>query len=293
MANAVYGYVTDRIMEQLRQGVIPWRQPWTFAVNYVSRKPYRGINRLLLPKSGEYLTFNQLKERGGSIRKGATAHMVVFFKKMEPETVETMDSATGEIVTLTDAISLDRAVLRYYKVFHIDDVEGIESKMPPCAEPGPAGEKSAATAAGIVDNYPSAPTIEENKGDRAAYYPMRDVVSMPPVDMFASMAGYYETLFHELVHSTGHPLRLKRKMMPAAAKGGAEYSREELVAEMGGAMLMHDCGMLDQTVENNAAYIQSWLNALNNNHAMVVWAAGQAEKAVRHIYGAEDAEHIA
>ena len=109
--------VTNTIIKKLESGVIPWHKPWTGgeAVNYITQKPYRGINRLLLD-SGEYLTFKQIQDLNGKIKKGAKSHVVVFYKKLEFE-----DEATDEIVIKT--------LLRYYRVFSLSDVEGIDSKQ--------------------------------------------------------------------------------------------------------------------------------------------------------------------
>ena len=86
MAN-VYESVTQRIIEQLEKGVIPWRKPWNGSVpiNYVSRNQYRGVNLLLLPYGGEWLTYKQAKDAGGNVKRGEKSHIIVFFKMMDGE----------------------------------------------------------------------------------------------------------------------------------------------------------------------------------------------------------------
>lgn len=94
------------------------------------------------------------------------------------------------------------------------------------------------------------------------------------------------TMFHEMVHSTGHKSRLDRlETGVAAAFGGTEYSKEELVAESGSAMILGRTGIeTSDTIRNNAGYIQSWLALLKNDSKFIVSAARKAEKAVEYIY---------
>ena len=110
----VYAIVTERIIKQLEKGVVPWRKPWRGnpAMNYVTRKPYRGINPMLLPYGGEYLTFLQARNLGGNVRKGEKSSMVVFFKPLEVD-----DNKTGEKRTIP--------LLKYSNVFHLSQIEGI------------------------------------------------------------------------------------------------------------------------------------------------------------------------
>ncbi|MGM0867393.1 MAG: ArdC-like ssDNA-binding domain-containing protein [Bacillota bacterium] len=117
MKKSIYEIVTEKVMEQLQKGVIPWRRPWVNggAVNWKTQRSYRGINTFLL-KAGEYATFHQIKEAGGKVKKGAKSQLVVFWKWVEKE-----DEERGEIEKIP--------YLRYYRVFDINtQVEGLESK---------------------------------------------------------------------------------------------------------------------------------------------------------------------
>jgi antirestriction protein ArdC len=117
MGKSVYEIVTNKIIEQLEKGVVPWRKPWINggAVNWKTQKPYRGINAFLL-ESGEYATFTQIQEAGGKVKKGAKSQIVVFWKWLEKE-----DEESGEVEKIP--------YLRYYRVFEINtQVEGLESK---------------------------------------------------------------------------------------------------------------------------------------------------------------------
>jgi len=271
--NKVYEYVTERIINQLEKGVIPWKKPWvgTPAINYVTRKPYRGINALML-EPGEYLTFRQIKERGGFIKKGAKAQMVVFYKVYEKMVEGAEVEGEGELKRFF--------LLRYYNVYNLNDVEGIQSRLQ-SFEHYPIEE-----AEKIIAGYEDRPKIINENLDSAFYSPGRDIINMPYKEQFRSSEEYYSTLFHEMVHSTGHMKRLGRFTGDAAtaAFGSETYSKEELVAELGSAMLCNISG-INNTIENSASYIQSWLNVLRNDKTIVVKAANLAQKACDHILG--------
>lgn len=264
----VYEIVTDRILELLAAGVVPWRRPWVVngAVNWLTQRPYRGINTLLLPP-GEYATYKQITEAGGSV-KGAKTHIVVFWRWLNKE-----DEETGE----TEKIPL----LRFYRVFDIKDCKGIKSKRKEVSfDHDPIAEAEA-----IVTGYVDAPPIGFTSG-RAYYMPVPDRVSVPPLQDYPKAEEYYSTLFHELAHSTGHKSRLNRPGIEEyAAFGDENYSKEELVAEIGAAMLCATCGIDNSTIENSASYIQSWHRKLKNDPTLIVKAAGQAQKATDYILG--------
>ncbi len=274
---SVYDIITNKIIEELEKGIIPWQQPWFGAkINYETRKSYKGVNLLLLPKAGEYLTYYQVKKHGGKIKKGAKSYMVVFYKPFYVDD-------DGNIVDQNelDSGSYEKKfMLRYYRVFHLDDVEGIKSKIEDSTPVDSIEE-----AEKIVSGYKNPPKILEN-GDKSYYSPSSDTVVIPPRRYFKSPEGRYETLFHELIHSTGHPKRLNRFKADAqnAAFGSVEYSKEELVAEIGTAFLCSLAG-IEKTFQNSVAYIQAWLRVLKNDKRMIISTSAQAQKAVEHILG--------
>jgi antirestriction protein ArdC len=121
---------------------------------------------------------------------------------------------------------------------------------------------------------------------RAYYSPAEDIVAMPNRERFENEAGYFATLFHELIHSTGHASRLNRATVTESAGFGSNpYCREELVAEMGAAFLCGQAGIAESTLENSAAYVQNWLEQLQNDKKLIVQAAAQAQKAADFILG--------
>ena len=267
----IFAAVTDRIIAQMEQGIIPWQKPWISngkAVSHATGKPYSLMNQLLLGRPGEYLTFKQCQEAGGHVKKGEKSSMVVFWKWIEQE-----DQDTGEVKQIP--------FLRYYNVFHIDQCESISAKY--TAEiVFPDRASTIEIAQDIVyDNLGrESVTLLHQEGDRAFYRPSTDEIILPIRKQFVSTAEYYSTVFHELVHSTGHPSRLNR-LNSAAYFGNEDYSKEELIAEIGAATLVNHCGLESPTsISNNAAYIQNWLSVLKDDKRFIVSAAGKAEKAV-------------
>lgn len=285
MNNNVYQMVTDRIVEMLQQGIIPWRRPWKgskataadSAISYTSRRAYSPINQWLLGNvPGEYLTFNEVKKLGGSVKKGAKAGMVVFFTKAQYK--KKNDDGTEELV--------EYPLLRYYYVFHINQTEGIKSKASTdeVVEVETDGYADAVIA-DYVAREAGLTFVNTNESGRAYYSPATDTVVVPKVSQFPVLAEYYSTAFHELTHSTMAESRCNRKAENEGSHfGNKQYSREELVAEMGAAMLCSRVGVsIEKAFKNSVAYIQSWLKALQNDNKMIIWAAGRAEKAAKYI----------
>ncbi len=271
----IYKEITDRILAQMEQGIIPWRKPWTGstnrAISYTTGKPYSLLNQMLLGRPGEYATFKQIQAAGGYVRKGEKASMVVFWKMMEQE-----DETTGEKKTIP--------LLRYYNVFHIDQCEGLAAKY---SQPLPQIANPDETAENIIAAYLSQSGVKINHqgGDRAFYSPSTDSITLPHMAQFAATAEYYSTVFHELTHSTGHSSRLNR-LEKTAFFGSEAYSKEELVAEIGAAALVNRAGLeTSDSFRNNAAYVQNWLNVLKGDKRFIVNASSKAEKAVALIMG--------
>ncbi len=280
---SVYDVITEEILEIMGRGIIPWRKPWAIRGahrNLVSGKQYRGVNVFLLSCSGFsspwWLTFNQAKKKGGSVRKGEKGRRVVFWqwfvKKIE-------DQTSGEIT------EKKLPVLRYYTVFNLEQIEGIEAP----AEPEAVTLDPVEAAENIVSGMPLPPS--RRPGDKAAYYPALDEVTMPDFQDFNSSEEFYSTLFHELAHSTGHHSRLNRpEITNANFFGSHDYSREELVAEMTAAFLCGESGILPATIENSAAYLQSWAAKFKEDKKMVVCAAAAAQKAADFILDRQGSE---
>lgn len=295
----VYQMVTDRIISELEKGIIPWHKPWSGAgladggaINYISRKPYSMLNQMLLGRSGEYLTFKQIKELNGNIKKGAKSSMVVFFT-MISQAKKKNQSESGSEVETTKIKEYTIPILKYYRVFHINDCDGIESKIK-AEEPIEPSILPIEAADNIIDGYLSREKklrFQNDKPSNRAYYsPFYDEVVVPMMSQYQIAEEYYSTTFHELTHSTIPPYRCDRKTENENAFfGNEDYSREELVAELGSAMICNAIGIdCEKAFKNSVAYIQNWLKALQNDNRMIVWAASRAEKAAKYIMNIQD-----
>jgi antirestriction protein ArdC len=270
----VYDIVTEKITQKLEEGEIPWKKPWNMQLprNLITNKPYQGINFLLL--SGEdhenpyWLTFKQAQEKGGHVKKGEKGTPITFWKVIEKELKE----KEGKELQF---------ILRYYTVFNLGQCEGIES--PPLGEPSNPIQKCEE----IISGYKTTPDIRINTRNSAYYSPKEDYISLQPKHTFQNMEGYYATLFHEMTHSTGHEKRLGRFNSRDYNRpfGCEEYSKEELIAELGSAFLCAEAGIDNSELDNSAAYIQSWLKALKNDKRLIVTASSQAAKSTRYILG--------
>ena len=247
----VYQKVTDRILAAMEQGIVPWRKPFKSSfspvpVNFSTGKPYRGINVFLLnltawqlgyPKNA-WLTFKQAKDLGGHARKGETSETVLFWKSYD---VTESDEAEE------DAAEKTVFVARAYNVFNIQQCEGIDPDAEQISEVPQLG-----SASDVYANYPAIKP-EVLAGTKAVYIPARDQVRIPPVQDFISPAAYYATLFHELIHSTGHESRLNREGIANANRSDdIRYAQEELVAEMGAAFLCALTGVETPDLTSNS-----------------------------------------
>lgn len=285
LRKSVYEVVTDRILEKLEQGTVPWHKPWAAGgspQNLVSGREYRGVNVFLLGSQGfsspYWLTFKQAKTLGGSVRKGERSTPVVFWKWIARETE---NPETGQ--TETENVPL----VRYYSLFNAEQCDDINHARLEAKQEEPEPFSPIESAERIVASYPKAPSISEDGRDAAYYRPSTDSIHTPKRETFDSESTYYATLFHEMAHSTGHESRLARPGITNPIRHAShDYSQEELVAEMGAAFLLAEAGIDAQgLMDNSAAYVASWLKALRNDKKLVVFAGAQAQRAVDHILG--------
>lgn len=279
----IYEEITNRIIEQLESGVIPWQKPWrgvaNGAYNRVSKKPYSLLNQMLLKHDGEYATYKQWSDLGGKVKKGEKSEIVVFWKILNVEEVK-----DGKVEKKSIPL------LKYINVFHVSQVDGVEPKTIKLIEHNPIEE-----AEKIKINYADREniTIKELVTDRAFYSPSKDFIQVPCKKQYKDIMEFYSTLFHEMIHSTGHRDRLGRLdcSVQFASFGSEDYSKEELIAEIGSAFLMNHIGIETiKTFNNSAAYIQSWLKVLKNDNRFIVSASSKAEKAMKYILGIETEE---
>lgn len=279
-----YQRITDRIVSMLEEGTAPWRRPWSGAdagepVNLKSGKSYRGINRLLLGCSGYgspyWLTYKQAKERGGHVQRGEKGWPCVFWKWLdvdrEPDP-ETGEKRTGRV-----------PLLRIYTVFNVEQTDGCRG-VPETATDERSEPERIDAAEALWKGYAGRPELRHG-GSRAFYRYGADLIGMPPLAAFETAETYYSTLFHEMTHSTGDAHRLDREGRTFHRFGDPVYSREELVAEMGSAFLCAEAGISAPVIENQAAYLASWIKVLKGKPKLCVIAAAQAQRGADWIMG--------
>lgn len=279
--NPVYSIVTQSIINKLTaaiasgETVAPWCKPWDSKTSAPTSgstgKHYRGINWFILSLMGRanpyWFTFKQAKALGGSVRKGEKGTAVVFWAMIE---------------TMKDGKVKKQPLLRYYTVFNGEQCDGLPAKYDTPTATVRTFEPIA-KAESVVDGWQGKPVIRHG-GTRACYTPSLDTIDMPQKDTFKGNGEYYSTLFHEMIHSTGHESRLAREEIGKGAFGSHEYSKEELTAEMGAAILSSHCG-IESTMENSVSYLAHWLTKLKNEPTWLVSAAGKAQKAADMILG--------
>ena len=279
----VYSIVTERILSTMAKGIIPWKRPWAnmeFPKNYINRNQYRGINLFLLNMaeyaSPYWLTFKQCRDCKGQIKKGEQATPVVYFTMID-KTDNTDNNAD-------DKKNKQVPVLRYYSVFNLSqttlvDTESIKKPVNPIA-----------TCEQVINDMPLCPKIYYG-GNKAYYSADKDYIRLPAPPQFATVENFYEVLWHECVHSTGHSSRLNRPGITNHSSFGTElYSFEEMTAEFGAAYLCGHAGIDRQTTDSSAGYIQNWMQAIKADNKLLIKAASAAQKAVDFILNHKGAE---
>ncbi len=281
----VYQIVTDKIINLLESGVVPWRRPWTstgLPRNLVSKKPYRGVNVFLLSASKYvspfWLTMRQANELGGHIRKGEESTAIVFWKiddvKQRAEDLDTEE---------TEQKTRRRFLLRFYRVWNLEQCELPQSFLDKLPKMETHQHDPIETVEKIIAGMPNPPEIVRG-GSKAFYSPLTDRITLPPRELFISAEEEAATTTHELVHSSGSHKRLAREgICEAAPFGSPVYSKEELTAEFGAAYLCAEAGISNAVIHNQAAYVAGWLKKLRDDRKLLIHAAAQAQHAVDYI----------
>ena len=310
----IYKMITDKVISMFKNAKAsdyhrPWKDDAFFIpLNFDSKKPYRGVNRLLLQerigfagafRNPYFLTFNQIKKHGGRLKKGTRGYEVVYYSiryivPADKNTGRKAYSSTNahKVIDFIDKHKLPENIvtripmIRYYNVYNGEDITGIDFKLPEVkigrAVPDTAPENQAAAL--IVENYPNPPAIKH--GGNEAYYKLsEDLVRMPKIEQFDSVNDYYRTLFHELTHSTRHENRLNREKI-SFRFGDSGYAKEELVAEFGAVFLSAWAGIMWYNNKNHAAYLKGWNSAIKeaeNDNKFLMKAASLAQAATDYI----------
>jgi antirestriction protein ArdC len=277
----IYETITNRILNQLEAGVVPWQKNWTSGLpkSLTTAKEYRGINLLVLGcaayTSRYWITYRQAERLGGHVRKGERATPVVYWNWRTPEELERLKAKTGK-QGLAPCVPFTSAV------FNLEQVEGIERPE----DDVPANrERRLEIADGILDVMPDKPEITHAVNAQPAYCPATDRITLPHLSQFANADAYYSVLYHELTHASGAPHRLNR-FQDAQRDEPEKYSLEELVAEFGAAFLCGFAGLQNTAREaQQASYIEGWSRVLKKDHRLIVRAASAAQRAADYIRG--------
>lgn len=259
--------VTRQIKTQLEAGTRPWIKPWNGGGMPLPQRcngeHYQGINIILLWMMGRtaptWMTYNQAKQLGGQVRRGEKGTGICY---------------TAPVTTKEDETY---RVYKWYTVFNAEQIDG----LPPQYYPQPV-QDFVNTDKRIIeaDTLAASTGADIRHGEAKAYYvPAHDYINMPEFGEFRSALDYYSTMFHELVHWTGHKTRMDRKF----SRNKTDYAIEELVAEMGSAFLMAHLGLEATVREDHASYLAHWLKALDNDSKFIFSAASAASQAVTHI----------
>ena len=311
--------IADRIIELLDKGELPpWEKGWRNSqsgdpVNALTMKPYRGINRwltLITQQSMGYddprwLTYRQAEGLGGHVRKGEKSTSIIFWKQVSfrqrEDGDEAQNQARGNKQTEANANNgsppdegriRTYPMLRSYRVFNLEQTQDCKVKPLPPAET--TSHDPIELAEAIIAGMPNPPEMEfyENANYVPHYQPATDIIRVPKMDRYLNLEDYYNTVFHELTHATGHSKRLDRFSLDANADDLHAYGREELTAAMGSAMLAAHAGIDAELVERDASYIRHWRDTINADKPMIIRSATLAQKAVDLILGEKPPEFL-
>lgn len=275
----VYREVSEKIIQCLERGTLPWVRPWNsgVAINAMSGRAYRGVNILMTAlhqaaggyASPGFLTFNQVRQLGGWVRRGEKGVRIVAYRPVDarPASADTGDTENDEPAS-------PWFIVRTFTVFNLEQCGGVDELARELAA-RPAFAPLEACEALVVRTQARI----DATATRAFYRRSDDTVYIPPRTWFADRESYYATLFHELAHWTGAPHRLDRQ--GGGRFGDPRYAFEELVAEMASAFVCARAGI--PHIDQAAAYLESWLSALRSDRRIIFWAAKAATAAADYL----------
>jgi len=300
MKKDVYQVVNEIVIKGLETKGLKWFKSWKNSngniespINRQTGKPYNGINVFLLNALmaendymyNEWMTYKQAEALGGNVVKGSKSAEVFYyhvsFKDNNDDTYYMNEQKLREAGKSPSDKGIQKIFsLRMYRVFNIDQTEGIKPRRQ--VNEHPKRVNSIDSAEAIIAGFKDKPTIRNVEQDRAYYSPSQDLIVMPLMEQFDREDNYYKTLFHELVHSTGHESRVGRKLEGFHASSDS-YSFEELIAEIG-AMYLTSIADLNTSDDSSQAYINGWVEYLKGEPKdIIVRAMTQSKKAVEYI----------
>ena len=281
--------MAQSFIDALKEDRIPWEQGWQsldHPRNAVSDYSYKGINNLWLSYiAGEkgyqdprWCTFKQAQDQGWNVRKGEKGSRVEFWSLYDTKDKKkiTQEEVKKIREQLTDAEFQERIkpVSSVYTVFNAEQIDGIPEldkiKIPFSAEEL-ISQRDVLLKNMDVDFHEG--------GNRAFYRPSDDSITLPFAESFQDAYTYMSTLLHEAGHATGHESRLDRPVRNTF--GSPAYAKEELRAEIASAFTGQALGidaMRKEHLDNHKAYIQSWIETLENDPGELYAAIRDAEK---------------
>lgn len=283
----------DRVLSRLDAGAMPWdngMRGMAAPRNAISGKHYRGMNLLNLLLSGKqdprWLTFNQAKDNGYTVKKGANGVPIELYKIIDKRTGKDadLDAIREEIKDMTfeerQAFKKEnlQSFARSYYVFNASDVAGIEPYVPKDFTPTDISKRNERIEQIIANS--EAPIYYDGNG-RNYYDRSVDEIHLTDRKTFTSDEFFYNTALHEMAHSTGP--RLNRNM--GDGFGSKSYAREELVAEISSVLTAAELGLdhSDRVIENSAEYVRSWAELIRDDPQTLIDATFDASKATDYI----------
>jgi putative DNA primase/helicase len=284
--------VAEKLIEQLREGTAPWQKPWepgeagtTLPLNPATGKRYRGINAVHLMSQGRsdqrWMTYKQAAALDAQVRKGEKGTPIQYWKFTEEQTK--LDAAGKPMFDnggdpIKETVKLERPRVFFATVFNAEQIDG----LPPLAPRKQHAWSASERAEQILQA--SGAAIRHGEQDRAFYRPATDSIHLPDKAQFPTSDAYYATALHELGHWTGHESRLARDLIhPFGSEG---YAKEELRAEIASMILGDELG-IGHDPGQHAAYVGSWIKALQDDPLEIFRAAADAEKIQEYVLGLE------
>jgi antirestriction protein ArdC len=272
----IFADINVRLIASLEEDKLTWRQPWQAGIpsNYVTGHVYQGMNFLLLSfeqvPTPYYLTFLQAQQKNLRLKKGSKGRQITFYKMLDiSEKVQSGDVKTKAV-----------PYLKFSHVFNLSDLENYEIPQPSLKVPQD-----------ILNNIIAIHSPEMRANLSRCYYSAEEnCISVPNVSAFVNEEEYFCSVFHELVHWSGHASRLNRNA-GITKKDKNEYAFEELVAEIGASYLLGLCG-IQNTLDNTAAYLEHWLKLAKTDNSYILSASVQAQKAVNYLLNTQNEKAV-
>lgn len=271
--------ITEDIIKAMEAGVPPWRKGWSsgqLAYNASSGKVYQGINQLILGMQPHgdprYLTYKQAEAMGVQVRRGEHGVRIVKMVEVEKKRAKQAAGKDGEVIAEENGKAL---VMKGYTVFNATQIEGMAPLPANEGEDVQPAEAVEAIVWGLQETG-----LKLTFGHyQPAYDLKRDEIRIPVAKAFHSLEDFHATLLHECAHASGHQKRLARPCMHASF-GSMEYAKEELRAELASAMMTGLVGLPPgpTMIESHAAYLASWLEALQSDKNEIFKAAADAQR---------------